>query len=64
MGGESGSTGYVSYYQEVGKREPPTPVIPLMRCFLSVLSAEACPIFYGVVSTVVLGKQDTVGPSP
>ena len=28
-----------------------------MRCFLSVLSAEACPVFYGAVGTIFIGSK-------
>ena len=39
------------------KQESRTLVILLLRCFLSVLSAEACPVFYGAVGTVFLGSK-------
>lgn len=53
MEGESGDTGYVSYFQEVRKRGTHTFVIPLMKCFLSVSSVEAALFFMesGVVAT-------------
>ena len=39
------------------KQEPPTLIILLKRCFLSALSVEACPVFYGAVGTVFIGSK-------
>ena len=40
-----------------GKQEPPTLVILLMRCFLSVPSAKACPMFSAAFSSMALGSK-------